>query len=446
MESFSNPSTDSQVFIFPASLSQKRVWLAYRKNPEHAFYNIPGVLRALGHLDIQALRWSAREVTRRHESLRTRFREVNSELQQVIETQIDVDIPVIDVHSDSGEDTEQAVLRMVQQEVDTPFDLESAPLWRARLFRLGEEDHILVFVMNHGISDGYSLGVMQAEVSLLYSAFISGKPSPLPEPAIQYADFSEWERKLVRDKILDTQMTYWKKQLYGMHALSLPYDRPKLSPPPGRAGSHILRIEQELEEKLKSLSQQQGATLYMTLLAAYHALLYGWTGHCDIGVGCNIARRTRPEVANLIGWVSNTLIIRVQICAEWSFLELLARVKETTLAGYANQDIPMTLVDQELAAGNPNPPLLFNLAFTLLNFSRSPFQLGNTVLKPIEFDTPLVRHDITVFVSENPIILRVSYNRDLFDPETISALFQRYERLLQDFVSDPERTLSNCLS
>jgi hypothetical protein len=299
--------------------------------------------------------------------------------------------------------------------------------------------------MHHIISDGWSIGVMLGEVSLLYSAFDSKTSSPLPELPIQYADFSEWEREMLRGKALDKQLAYWKSQLSGTQALKLPYDRPKHSPPPGRGAAFSLRLEPALAESLRNLSQQQNVTLYMTLLAAYQTLLYGYTGQTDIAVGCNIARRTRAEVQGLIGYFANNLILRTRLSEEWSFRELLVRVKEIALDAYAHQDIPLDRVIQELGPErDPNRPLIFHATFTLQNLPSSDFRLGTAVLRSFDVETAPAKHDISVFVTDpgGSILLDALYNRDLFDPDTIAGLFRNYELLLHRVAGQPEQSLS----
>jgi hypothetical protein len=436
---------DRKFFIFPASFGQRRLWFNHQKHPDQAVYHISGAARAVGFFDLEAFRRSIREIAHRHEALRTRFVTVEGEPHQVIEMEIDVEVPVIDLGSMSWEEREQAVRRLVGEEINAPFDLQSVPLWRVKLFRVDDQDHVLLIVMHHIISDGWSMGVMLGEVSLLYSAFISGSPSPLPELSVQYADFSEWERALLRGTTLEKHLAYWKTQLAGTKALNLPYDRPKQSPPPGKGASYSLHLDRGLAEELRSLSQRENVTLYMTLLAAYQTLLYRYTGQRDIAVGCNIARRTQPEVEGVIGYFANNLILRTKLSGMWTFHQLLAHVKETALAAYAHQDIPLDRIVQELELErDPTRPLLFHVTFTLQNLPHSELRLGTMVLWPFETDIAPAKHDISVFITDtgDSMLFGVLYNKDLFDPDTITGLFKHYAILLQSIVDHPERPVS----
>ena len=249
-------------------------------------------MKGTGSLDLDVFRRSVCEVVRRHESLRTGIPvAANGEPQQVIRPEPNDEVPSpVDLRSLPASKREQEVYDLVLGEINTPFNLGTAPLWRVRLFRLQEREYVLLVVMHHIISDGWSMGVMLSEVSIFYKAFLAGKSSPLPELPIQYADFSEWERELLAGHGLQEQLSYWTKMLSGISALQLPYDRPKKTATPGKGGSHFLRVEADLAEKLLQLGQQQNATLHMTLLAAYQTLLYRYTGQQDIAVGSNIAQ------------------------------------------------------------------------------------------------------------------------------------------------------------
>ena len=436
-----NPVASGKVFIFPASFGQKRIW---PQNPSQSIYNMPDAVRVLGPLDVEALRRSVREVVRRHESLRTRFLATNGEISQIIETEVEVEVPVVDLGSESLEMREGAARRLIQKEINAPFDLQSVPLWRVKLFHLGDQDHIVVLVLHHIISDGWSMGVMLREVSLLYSAFVSGQPSPLPELPLQYADFSEWERESMQGKAFEKELAYWKAHLSGTTALNLPYDRPKLSPSySGRGGSYGFRVEGRLAEKLRSLTQQQNASLNMTLLAVYQTLLYRYSGQQDIVVGCIAARRNWPAVQGIIGYFANPLVIRTRLSGEWSFYQLLVQVKEITIAAYERQHIPFYCVLQELAPEHdPNRPSIYQTMFNLQNFPPYEFRLGTAAISHFEIDFAPARMDISVFATDTGEIIpfAVLYDQDLFNPETISSMFQYYVVLSSEYCRSSRTT------
>ncbi len=438
-------SQASAVYMFPVSLGQHRLWLNYQRSPQSSVYNVVSAVRLVGPLDIDTFSRTVHEIVRRHESLRTHFVAIDGEPQQVISPCVAVEVPLVDLIAVPDTEREEHARRLVQEEIDAPFNIERPPLWRLKLFRLQEQEHVLVVAMHHIISDGWSIGVMLREVSALYSAFVAGKPSPLPELAIQYADFSEWERNLLQGNALQRQLSYWTARLSGTPALNLPYDRPKTSPPPGKGGSYVLRVEPHVAEGLRRLSQQHNATLYMTLLAAYQTLLYRYTGQQDIAVGSNIARRTRVELEGLIGYFTSNVIIRTKLSHDWGFCKLLGQVREAALEAYANQYIPFDRVVQELAAErDPNRPLIFHATFTLQNLPRAEFRLPTLDVTPFETHIAPAKHDISVFVTdaEGPIFFGVLYNRDLFDPETITGIFEHYAFLLESIVADPEQQLA----
>lgn len=433
-----------ELFMVPASFTQRRLWFLDQLTPGRAIYNLPSAVRIVGRFDVEALRRSVQEVVRRHESLRTYFGATKGEPQQIITPQMKVDLPLIEVSLDSEDRNELEVRRQVQKAIDAPFNLQEAPLWRIVLVRMAENDHVMAIVMHHIISDGWSLGVLSNEIFRLYAAFTSGRASPLPELPIQYADFSEWQREYLQGEVLEELLGYWTTQLTGTKALDLPLDRPRPSTPAGKGAAYMFRLEKALSERLQSLSWQHKATLYMTLLAAYQTLLFRYTGQQDIAVGSAIAGRTRPEVEDLIGFFVNTLVMRTKLSRRWSFHQLLENVKETTLGAYAHQDIPFDRLVQELLPDRDlQGPLLFQVAFNLQNVPRSKFRLGLAELTPFEFEFTSTKFDMSVFLAEEDsgISFGVIYDQVLFAPATIAGMFQRYCVLLQSIVDNPDQKL-----
>jgi amino acid adenylation domain-containing protein len=434
-----------ELFMVPASFTQRRLWFLDQLAPGRALYNIPDAIRIVGPFDAEALRRSVQEVVRRHESLRTYFRSTKGEPQQLIAAEVKVELPVIEVSFDSQKQREAEVRRQVQKAVDAPFNLQELPLWRIVLLRMAENDHVMAIVMHHIISDGWSLGVLSKEIFQLYATFTSGRPSPLPELPIQYADFSEWQREYLQGEVLEELLGYWKAQLTGTEALNLPLDRPRPSTPAGKGAAYMFRLEKALSERLQSLSWQHKATLYMTLLAAYQTLLFRYTGQEDIAVGSAIAGRTRPEVEDLIGFFVNTLVMRTRLSRQWTFHELLRNVKETTLGAYAHQDIPFDRLVQELLPDRDlQGPMLFQVTFNLQNVPRSKFRLGLAELTPFEFEITSTKFDMSVFLAEEDSSLSfgVIYDQELFESGTIVGMFQRYSVLLQNIVENPDQKLS----
>lgn len=439
------PVLTPDVFLFPASLGQRRLWFSDKKNPGRATQNIIDAAKVIGPLDLEVFRRSVCEVVRRHESLRTHFTFVDGEPQQVIEPNVTLDVPVIDLSSLPQQERENEARRLAQTEIDTSFDLESFPLCRIKLLRLSQQEHVMVLVMHHIISDGWSLGVMLGEFSTLYTAFIAGKPSPLPELSIQFVDFSEWQREMLQEPAWQEQIAYWKNRLTGAPALVLPYDRPKTMPPPGKGGSYTLFVEDELAKKLRDLSYEQNVTLFMTLLAAHETLFFRYSGQTDIVLGSGIANRQRPELEGVIGYFTNLLVMRMKLSGEWTFEELLTHVKEMTLGAYANQDIPLErLIDELVEEQDSNRPLIFHATFNVQNLPRVQFQLGKAVLRPYELEAAFAKTDLSTFVSDTggPILYGILYNMDIFDEETIDKLFQDLAALLRSIVQNPRQRLT----
>jgi NRPS condensation-like uncharacterized protein len=434
-----------EAFVFPASFGQKRIW---PKNPREAEYNIPTAFRVLGSFDMHIFSRSVREVVNRHESLRTRFQDTDGEISQIIETDFEAEVPMIDLESESPETREDAARRLIHKEINAPFDLYSLPLWRVTVLRMGAQNHVLVVVISHIICDGWSIGLLLREVSLLYSAFVSGQPSPLIELFVQYADFSEWEREAIQDNSFKNHLAYWKEHLSRTIALNLPYDRPKGMPSPFRDGSYTFSLESGVAEKLTRLTEERHVSLNMILLAAYQTLLYRYTGQRDIVVGCNVARRTRPQVQAVIGLFAQPLVMRGKLSGELSFCQLLEQVREITVDGYAHQDTPFGLVLRELMPEyDARRPYIFQTMFNLSNPPPQGLRLGTAVIDGFEIDYVPKRMEISVFAMEkkDTISFSVLYE-DMFNPETIAGMFQYYADLLGNIVDHPESSLDVLLS
>ena len=433
-----------QAFVFPASFGQKRIW---PNNPRQADYNIPTALRVLGFFDIEAFRWSVREVVGRHEALRTCFQAVEGEISQVIETDFEVEVPVIVLEAQHPEMREDAARRLIHEEINAPFDLYSSPLWRVKVIRFDDQDHVLLVVLHHIICDGWSVSVLLREVSLLYLAFISGQPSPLPELSIQYADFSEWERESVQSKSFEKHLAYWKLHLSGTTTLKLPYDRPKGAPSPIRDGCYAFSLNAELAARLTRLTLEQNASLHMILMAAYQTLLYRYTGQQDIVVACNVARRNSPAVQEVIGLFAQPLVMRAKLSGGQSFHQLLEHVKDITLAAYEHQDVPFSLVLKELASEHdPHRPYIFQTMLNLSNLPPEQLRLGTAAITGFETDYVPRRMEISVFAIEQQDVISFSVlYEDMFNPETIAGMFQFYVALLRDVVDHPEQSLDTLL-
>ncbi|HEY0411492.1 MAG TPA: condensation domain-containing protein, partial [Candidatus Dormibacteraeota bacterium] len=326
----------------PLSFAQERLWFIDRLDPGSAVYNIPVAWRLEGALDQAALERSLGEIVRRHEALRTVFAEVDEAPVQVVAPFGAFALPVEDLSGLGEADREAAVRRRAGEEAARPFDLSEGPLFRAALLRLAAEDHVLLLVVHHIVSDGWSMGVLYRELSVLYEAYREGRTSPLPELGVQYADYAAWQREHLRGEVLDRQLAYWKERLAGApELLEVPTDHPRPAVQTFRGAHERIQLSVELLERLQALGRSEGATLYMVLLGAFQVLLSKYSGSDDVVVGSPIAGRTRGEVEALIGFFVNTLVLRADLSGEPTFLDLLRRVRATALAAYAHQDVPV---------------------------------------------------------------------------------------------------------
>ncbi|HEY0078502.1 MAG TPA: condensation domain-containing protein, partial [Pyrinomonadaceae bacterium] len=330
----------------PLSFAQQRLWFIEQLEPGVFAYNIPVALRLKGKLGVSALERSINEVVRRHESLRTVFRREAGEPVQVILPQLRLDLPVTDLRSLPEHEREAEVVRLTTEEMQRAFDLETGPLVRARLLRLDDDEHVLLFIIHHIISDGWSMGVLVREVATLYRAYVEGEEeSPLAELPVQYADFAVWQREWMSGEVLERELGYWRRKLGGERAaLELPTDYPRPPRQSFRGATKKFALPAELSASIKKLAQREGATLYMLLLAAFKTLLHRYTNQTDILVGSPIANRNRAEIENLIGFFVNTLVLRTDVSDNPGFRHLLSRVREVTLEAYAHQDMPFEKV------------------------------------------------------------------------------------------------------
>jgi amino acid adenylation domain-containing protein len=433
----------------PLSFAQQRLWFLDQWMPASAAYNIPVVMRLDGPLDEDALKASINTIVGRHEALRTTFEVVGDRPAQVIAPTLDVPVPLADLGGLPGEARQAEAQRRIKEEAQRPFDLARGPLLRANLLRLGEKEHLLVLVMHHIVSDGWSMGVLTEELAELYRAFAAGGKPSLPELPVQYADYALWQRGWLQGDALQAQLGYWKGQLAGApSAIELPTDRPRSPMLSYRGAREVRLLPSDLAADLKAFSQREGVTFYMTLLAAFGALLHRYTGQTDILVGSPIANRTRPEIEGLIGFFVNTLVLRADLSGDPTFRELLHRVREVALGAYAHQDLPFDRLVEELhPERNQGIHPIFQVAFVLQNAPVVPLQLRDLSLTSIEIDKVDIgasRFDLMFIVEETQegLSVEVEYNTDLFDATTISRMLGHYRTLLEGALGGSEQRVS----
>ncbi|HSS49050.1 MAG TPA: amino acid adenylation domain-containing protein, partial [Thermoanaerobaculia bacterium] len=377
------------------SFAQQRLWFLDQLEPGSAVYNIPAQVELTGQLDRAALESALREVVRRHESLRTTFEESGGEPAQVIGESAGFTLPVVDLQGLPERGSE--VSRLAGSEARRPFDLARGPLLRAVLLRLEAERHVVLLTMHHIVSDGWSMGVLMRELGALYTAFVEGRPSPLPELAMQYADFAFWQRRHLSCELLESELAWWRGQLTGMPAaLDLPADHPRPAVRSVRGAVRGFRIDGESLARLTALSRRHGTTLFMTLLAGFLELLRRYTGEDDLVVGTPIAGRTRVETEPLIGFFVNTLVLRTDLSGNLALSDLLGGVRETTLSAYAHQEVPFERLVEELA---PEQDLsrqpLVQVVFALQNAPSERLELPGLKLTALPVATGTAKFELT---------------------------------------------------
>jgi len=425
----------------PASFAQQRLWFLDQLEPGSASYNIPIAVKLEGNLDRPALGRALNEVVRRHEVLRTTFASEGGVPYQVIAPTIDIAMPIVDLADLPNEPRNAEASRRIDEEAGRPFDLARGPLIRAGLIRMSEGEHIVLVTMHHIVSDGWSIGVLIREVAALYEAFTHAQPSPLPEPAIQYADFAAWQRLWLQGEVLEAQLSYWKGQLAGVSTLDLPTDRPRPASSRGRGDTRTLDLPAALVDGLRALSRQAGSTLYMTTLAAFQTLLHRYTGQDDLAVGSPIAGRTRSEIEDLIGFFVNTMVLRGDLSRDPSFRELLKRTRTAALGAYAHQDLPfeqlVTLLHPDRQSGR-SP--LFQVMFVLQNAPMPALPSPDLIIAPLEPTNATAKFDLTLFLTEKAVGMAASieYDVDLFDSATIDRMLGHFKTLVEAIVADPD--------
>jgi len=431
----------------PLSFAQQRLWILDQVEPNNAAYNVPKAWRIHGDLNITAVQKSLSTVLARHEALRTTFSEIDGNPMQVVQQSRPVELPVFDLTHLPREEREAEAQRILTKEASLPFDLSKDLLLRAVLVRLDKDDHVLLLTTHHIASDGWSIGVLLRELSVLYKDLSEGQHSTLPELPIQYADFALWQRRWFEGERLDSHVSYWKHQLAGtIPALEIPTDKPRPVSLTFQGARQSKVLSQDLSHSLKTLSQQESVTLFMTLLAAFQTLLFRYTGQTDIIVGCPAAGRSRVETEGLIGFFVNTLVLRTDLSGNPTFRELLERVHETALGAFTHQDLPFEKLVKELHPERDlsrNP--LFQVMFVLQNTPVSPFKLPDLTLSPMEVEGGTSQFDLSLSVTDgqNGLIGKWEYNTDLFEGSTVSRMMSYFQTLLEGIVASPEKRIAD---
>ncbi|MCP4659590.1 MAG: AMP-binding protein, partial [bacterium] len=430
----------------PLSFSQERLWFLTQLEPESRAYHLYYVLRFDGNLGVTTLERSFQEVIRRHEGLRTTFVPVDGKPVQVINGVRPFSLPVVALEGLPRAARQAELRRLARAESDGSFDLARGPLLRGLLLRLAPAETVLLLTLHHIIFDGWSLGLLVEEVSAVYRALTRGQASPLPALEIHYADYALWQRRWLQGEVLESQLAYWRRQLAGAPPrLRLPTDRPRSLRRGIRGALRTLRFAPALDAALKELSSAEGCTLFVTLLAAFTTLLARYSGQSDVVVASPIANRHRTEVEHLIGFLLNTLVLRVDLSGDPDFLRLLERVRKVALEAFAHQDLPFAKLVEEL---QPERSLgrapLFQVLFVVQNFPRGVMELPGLRIEPLESEVRTENFDLTIWLEEQEgrLVGRLKYSVELFDSTTIRRLLKHFNILLQEIVADPRQPLS----
>ncbi len=430
----------------PLSFAQQRIWFIDQLEPGNSAYNFPAAVHLKGPLNLVALKQSLNEIIKRHEVLRTTFRIVEGRPVQVVAPRLMLDLPIVDLEWLPEAERKNEIQRLATIEAQRPFDLNQGPLVRATVLRLCENEHVGLLTMHHIVADGWSSGILIREMAILYECRCSGKPSPLPELPIQYADFAQWQRQWLKDEVLETQLIYWKKQLLGAPPLlELLTDHPRPAAQSFRGAQESLLLPKKLGDDMKALSRQQGVTYFMTLLAVFQILLQSYTNQDDFVIGTPIANRNRLEIEGLIGFFVNTLVLRADLSGDPNFRELLVRVREVCLGAYAHQDLPFERLVEELhLTRDPRSNPLFQAMFVLQNVSIETVNLPGMSLTPLETDVQTTHFDLTLHIAdtEQGLATTLAYNTDLFEAVTIGRMLGHFRNLLEAVTDNPETRLS----
>jgi hypothetical protein len=446
---------DAATRIRPTSFAQQRLWFLDQLDPGNPAYNVQVAASLRGPLHVAALEAALTEIVRRHETLRTILSATGGEPRQIISLPQRLRLSSLSLTGWPEDAREAEALRLVSEEAMRPFDLSRGPLFRTLLIGLGDEHHIVVLTMHHIITDGWSTGILFRELRALYLAFLTGRPSPLPEPQIQYADFAVWQREQLHGGVFENQLAYWKSQLGGnLPAVNLPTDRPRPRIQSFRGARQSFLLSKEMADALKALSLDEAATLYMTLLAAFAILLFRYAPQHEVVIGTPIAGRTSVETEDLIGFFVNPLVLRIDLSGDPTFRELLLRVREVALDAFTHSDVPFEKIVEALRPErNLGSSPLFQVWFVLQSSSNPELELEGLSVTPLEpDDAPLdrgpagtARHDLRLglyLLASGALSGTVEYKTDLFAASTIVSMIRHFEILLGDILERPDTRLS----
>ena len=430
----------------PLSFAQQRLWFLDQLHPGATGYNVPSAHRIRGPLSPELLARALTEVARRHEVVRSAVGEgPDGQPEHLLQPAEPVKVPVTLVDGDSTGQRLARAAELARDHVLRPFDLRRGPLLRAELFRIGDDDHVLVVCLHHLVADQWTLSLLMHEVSELTEAYLLEQDPPLPEPALQYPDFARWQRETIDEQVLDGQLRYWRDRLAGSEPLALLPDRPRPAVQRWDGARVRRRIPAPVLSAVGELAARHDVTLFTAVAAGLSAVLARNTGQTDVLVGAAFAHRDRPEFEALLGFFVNTVVLRTDLAGDPSFAELLAQVQETVLQARENQDLPFErLADLHGKDRDLSRPPLVNVVLSFLNTPADPLRLPGSTVTEFVFDPGIVKFelDVMAFEADGELVVDVDYRRDLYDRATVERLLAHLERILAGAAADPDRPVS----
>jgi hypothetical protein len=430
----------------PLSFAQQRLWFLNQLEGDSASFNVPAAVRLMGPLDVVALGRSLDEIVSRHEILRTTFVRVNQELVQIVLPAAHRPLPLIDLSALPAHEREAATETHIRESARKVFNLSTGPLLQVELLQIAEHEHVMTISMHHIITDAWSITIFVREIVSLYEALARGEASPLAELPIQYADYARWQRQLLQGEVVGSQLSYWERQLSGAPPLlELPTDRPRPAKQTSRGERRFVDFSVEQAAALKTLSQSEGVTLFVTLLAAFQVLLRYYTGRDDMIVGTDSANRNRAEVEPLIGFFVNQLVMRTDLSGDPSFLELLQRTRATAWEAYAHHDVPFEQVVERVNPGrSPKYAPLFQVKLVLQNIPLARLKVKNLTLVPINIERDTAQLDLILNLVDTGDSLTgfIDYKTDLFQAATMARLATHLSLIFDRISAGPAASLS----
>ena len=427
--------------VFPASFAQQRLWFLDQLDPGTAAYNLPRAFRILGPLNVDNLTRAFQILIERHAALRTVFDSIEGEGRQIVLSEAEVEIPVVDLSEFRQSAREDEALRIAAEEGRKPFDLREGPLIRPVLVRLEAEKHFLILTMHHIIADGWSIALLFREVTSTYAAITKGESPDLPELPLQYTEYAQWQREYMTGEVLSGEIDFWKGKLAGAQPLlELPLDHPRPATASWKGATEQLDVPLATLAKLKALAQSESSTLFMVAMAAFQSLLWRYTNQESILIGTPIAGRNDVDLENMIGLFVNTLIFRGDFSANLTFRDVVRQVRAFALEAYAHQDVPFEkLVEELVPQRSLDTHPLFQVLFTFQNIPQQVFDIPGLTVHEMPFEAGIAKFDISVVLWEtDDLHCQFEYNTDLFESSTIKRMLEHFERLLNGVVENPD--------